>query len=87
MLLRRYLEEGKSKSALARKLGVHRHTIHRWIRAGELDSEQSVGGQIGGRRLNQERQSPSLRSDARYDWVLAHEKGIRNSRRVRVLLE
>jgi transposase-like protein len=39
MLLRHYLERGTSKSALARKLGVHRDTIHRWIRAGELDRD------------------------------------------------
>jgi transposase len=36
MLLRHYLEQGTSKSALARKLGVQRDTIHRWIRAGDL---------------------------------------------------
>jgi transposase len=39
MLLRHYLEQGTSKSALARKLGVHRDTIHRWIRAGERDRD------------------------------------------------
>jgi transposase-like protein len=39
MRLRHYLEQGTSKSALARKLGVHRDTIHRWIRAGELDRD------------------------------------------------
>ena len=39
MLLRHYLEQGTSKSALARKLGVHRDTIHRWIREGELDRD------------------------------------------------
>jgi hypothetical protein len=39
MLLRHYLEHGTSKSALARKLGVHRDTIHRWIREGELDRD------------------------------------------------
>jgi transposase len=37
MLLRHYLEQGTSKSALARQLGVSRDTIHRWIRDGELD--------------------------------------------------
>ena len=37
MLFRHYLEHGKSKSALARELGVSRDTIHRWIRAGDLD--------------------------------------------------
>src|SRR5262245_56023553 len=39
MLLRHYLEQGASKSALARRLGVSRDTIHRWIRAGELDRD------------------------------------------------
>ena len=39
MLLRHYLEQGTSKSALARKLGVHRDTIHRWIREGDLDRD------------------------------------------------
>jgi transposase len=39
MLLRHYLEQGTSKSALARQLGVSRDTIHRWIRAGDLERE------------------------------------------------
>ncbi|MBM4231290.1 MAG: IS21 family transposase [Gammaproteobacteria bacterium] len=39
MLLRHYLEQGTSKSALARRLGVHRDTIYRWIRDGELDRD------------------------------------------------
>jgi transposase len=39
MLLRHYLEQGSSKSALARELGVSRDTIHRWIRAGDLDRD------------------------------------------------
>ncbi len=39
MLLRHYVEQGTSKSALARQLGVHRDTIHRWIRAGALDRD------------------------------------------------
>src|SRR3954454_8263183 len=39
MLLRHYLEQGSSKSALARQLGVSRDTIHRWIRDGELDRD------------------------------------------------
>jgi transposase len=39
MLLRHYLEHGTSKSALARELGVSRDTIHRWIRAGDLDRD------------------------------------------------
>jgi len=39
MLLRHYLEQGLSKSALARKLGISRDTIYRWIRNGELDRD------------------------------------------------
>ena len=39
MLLRHSLEQGASKSALARQLGVSRDTIHRWIRDGELDRD------------------------------------------------
>ena len=39
VLLRHYLEHGKTKSALARELGVSRDTIHRWIRAGDLDRD------------------------------------------------
>ena len=39
MLLRHYLEHGKTKSALARELGVSRDTIHRWIRDGDLDRD------------------------------------------------
>src|SRR5690242_16588405 len=39
MLLRHYLEQGSSKSALARQLGVSRDTIHRWIRDGDLDRD------------------------------------------------
>jgi transposase len=39
MLLRHYLEQGSSKSALARQLGVSRDTVHRWIRSGDLDRD------------------------------------------------
>jgi len=39
MLLRYYLEQGASKSALARRLGISRDTLHRWIRAGDLDRD------------------------------------------------
>ena len=39
MLLRHYLEEGLSKSAIARKLEISRDTIHRLIRTGELDRD------------------------------------------------
>jgi transposase len=39
MLLRHYLDQGASKSALARQFGVSRETVHRWIREGELDRD------------------------------------------------
>jgi transposase len=39
MLLRHYLEQGTSKAALARQLGISRDTIHRWIRAGDLNRD------------------------------------------------
>lgn len=39
MLLRHYLEQGVSKSALARKLGIRRDTIYRWIRSGQLERD------------------------------------------------
>jgi len=51
MLLRHYLEQGTSKSALARQLGVSRDTIHRWIRDGELDRDlDTTPVQYGPRR-------------------------------------
>jgi len=39
MLLRHYLAQGASKSALARQLGISRDTIYRWIRDGDLDRD------------------------------------------------
>jgi transposase len=39
MLLRHYLAQGASKAALARQFGIHRDTIHRWIRDGDLDRD------------------------------------------------
>jgi len=39
MLLRHYLEEGLSKSEIARKLDISRDTIHRLIRTGQLDRD------------------------------------------------
>ena len=40
VLLRHYLEQGMSKAAMARDLGVDRRTIYRWIEAGELDRDR-----------------------------------------------
>ncbi len=39
VLLRHYLEQGMSKAAIARELGINRRTVHRWIAAGQLDRE------------------------------------------------
>jgi transposase len=39
MLLRHYLAQGASKSALARQFGISRDTVHRWIRDGDLDRD------------------------------------------------
>jgi transposase len=51
MLLRHYLEQGASKSALARQFGVSRDTIHRWIRDGDLDRDlDTTPVQYGPRR-------------------------------------
>lgn len=43
MLLRHYIEQGKSITALAQELGISRDTIHRWIRNGELDRDLDEG--------------------------------------------
>ena len=39
VLLRHYLEQGVSKAAIARRVGVSRRTVYRWIASGELDRE------------------------------------------------
>ena len=39
MLLREYLEQGLTKTALAVKLGLSRRTIHHWIETGQLDRD------------------------------------------------
>ena len=39
VLLRHYLEAGLSKTAIAERLGLDRSTIHRWLRAGDLDRD------------------------------------------------
>ncbi len=39
VLLRHYLEQGLTKSAIAERLGVDRTTIYRWIRSGQLDRD------------------------------------------------
>ena len=39
VLLRHYLEQGTTKVANTRQVGVSRDTIHRWIRTGQLDRD------------------------------------------------
>lgn len=39
VLLRHYLEQGVSKAALARQLGVSRRTVYHWLETGQLDRE------------------------------------------------
>ena len=41
VLLRHYLEQGLSKTGLAKQLGISRQTIHRWTKGGELDRDLS----------------------------------------------
>lgn len=43
MLLRQLVEgEGRTQSAAARELGIHRRTLQRWVAAGLLDTELDV---------------------------------------------
>ena len=39
VLLRHYLEQGMSKAAIARQVGISPRTVYRWIAAGQLDRE------------------------------------------------
>ena len=36
VLLRHYHEQGMSKAAIARDLGISRRTVYRWIKTGQL---------------------------------------------------
>jgi len=42
VLLREYLEQGWSKTALARKFGISRRTIYHWISTGQLERDLDV---------------------------------------------
>ncbi|MFN7961321.1 MAG: IS21 family transposase [Thermoanaerobaculia bacterium] len=55
MLLREYLEQGISKTALAARLGISRGTIHHWIRAGQLDRD------LDGEAVRYQRRAPGSR--------------------------
>ncbi len=39
VLLRHYLEQGLTKAAIARQVGVSRSTVHRWIATGQLNRD------------------------------------------------
>lgn len=39
VLLRHYLEQGMTKAAIARDVGVSRDTIYRWIATGQLNRD------------------------------------------------
>ncbi|MEX1183337.1 MAG: helix-turn-helix domain-containing protein [Gemmatimonadota bacterium] len=43
VLLAHYLDQGLSKTAIARQLGMNRRTIDRWVAAGHLDREMETG--------------------------------------------
>jgi len=43
VLLVHYLEQGLSKAAIARQVGIDRRTVYRWIAAGELDPDPDTG--------------------------------------------
>src|SRR5579862_1840588 len=39
VLLRHYLEQGLSKSELAKRFGISRRTVYHWIETGQLDRD------------------------------------------------
>ena len=41
VVLRHYLEQGMTKTALAERFGVSRRTVHHWIQTGQLDRDLS----------------------------------------------
>jgi transposase len=43
VLLAHYIDQGLSKAAIARQLGINRRTISRWVAGGELDREVDTG--------------------------------------------
>ncbi len=43
VLLIHYLEQGLSKAAIAREVGIDRRTVYRWIKTGELDPDPATG--------------------------------------------
>ena len=43
MLLKHYLDQGVSKSELARRFGINRATIHHWVKTGQPDRDLLAG--------------------------------------------
>jgi len=43
VLLKHYLEEGLSKAEIARRLGISRKTVGRWVKSGQLDRDVEAG--------------------------------------------
>lgn len=50
VLLRHYLEQGMTKTAVAERLGVSRRTVHHWIETGQLERDVSEGSVAYGPR-------------------------------------
>ncbi len=44
VLLRHYLEQGLSKTAIAERIGISRRCIYKWIAQGDLDRDLDAGG-------------------------------------------
>jgi transposase len=44
VLLRHYLEQGLSKTAIAERIGISRRCIYKWIAHGDLDRDLDAGG-------------------------------------------
>ena len=66
VLLREYLEQGWSKSALAEKLGISRRTIYHWIETGQTGARRGRrGGPLQGRARSLSPQDRSLPPDHR----------------------
>ena len=49
VLLRHYIDQGLSKTAIAERLGCNRRTINRWIKKGELDRDLDAPPRYGPR--------------------------------------
>ena len=62
VLLRHYLEQGMSKAAIARQVGINPRTVYRWIAAGQLDRELDDGAvRYGPRRSRPSKLDPVQR--------------------------